>query len=220
MSSRGSQPEVSPPEVMENPTRRVKRFRPKVGKVYRTEDLAKWAPDPARMVKRMVKSGELVRLSKGMYLKPERNRYGVMPPAAEELVGALVKHTPYVFTGPAYWNALGLGSTVMFPVQLVYNTKRSGDYKMGGRRFRLSRQRFPRKPTPEWFAVDLIEHRDLVGLDAESLGRGLVRAVTNGTLSRHALAAMATEYGTRQTQQLVTAALDAADSGAATATSI
>jgi len=170
---------MPPSADRKGPALRAKRFRQTIGKVYRTEDL-KWTSNPARMVKRMVDSGELVLLANGIYHKPERNRYGVMPPAVEELVGALVKHSPFVFTGPSYWNGLGLGSTVMFPVRLVYNTKRSGDYLLGGRRFRLSRQRFPLKPTPEWFAVDLMAHRDLMGLDEETLARGLVRALTIG----------------------------------------
>ena len=178
-------------------------FSPTVGKVYRTEDLAQWTSNPSRLATRLVKAGELTRLSKGMYVKSERNRFGVMPPTAVELVGALVKHTPFVFTGPTFWNALGLGSTAMFPVQIVYNTKRSGDYVMGGRRFRLRRQRFPDAPGPEWFAVDLIEHRGEVGLEDATLMRGLVHAITDGTLSSTALEAMAAEYGTRATQQLV-----------------
>lgn len=183
--------------------RRATAFSPVVGKVYRTEDLARWTQNPARLVKRLVQEGEFVRVAKGMYLKPEQNRFGVMPPTAEELVGALVKHTPYVFTGPKYWNALGVGSTAMFPVQLVYNTKRSGDYRLGGRRFRLSRQRFPDTPTPEWFAVDLIAHREAVGLDDETLVRGLAHAISDGTLSPTTLDEMAAEYGTRPTKHLV-----------------
>lgn len=55
-----------------------------------------------------------------------------MPPSAKEVVRAFVKDSPYVFTGPEYWNALGLGSTAVFPVQPVYNTKRSGEYQLGG----------------------------------------------------------------------------------------
>ena len=184
-------------------TRPAKPFSPTVGKVYRTEDLSRWTSNPSRLVSRLVKAGELVRVAKGMYVKPERNRFGVMPATAAELIGALVKHTPFIFSGPTYWNALGVGSTAMFPVQLVYNTKRSGDYVLGGRRFRLSRQRFPSAPTPEWFAVDLIAHRDEVGLDDETLMRGLTHAITEGTLSATGLEAMATEYGTRPTQQLV-----------------
>lgn len=207
MGNQKSEATVSPSPVTEGPTRRYRQFRPVVGKVYRTEELAEWTNNPTRMLKRLVDSGEFVRLAKGMYHKPERNRYGVMPPESKELVGALVKHTPYVFTGPTYWNALGLGSTVMFPLQLVYNTKRSGDYQLGGRRFRLSRQRFPKKPTPEWFAVDLIEHRDLVGLDTETLGRGLAHAVIDGRLSPDTLKSMAAEYGTRETRELVNKAL-------------
>lgn len=73
MGSRGTQRHALTSGVTEDLTGRVKRFRPKVGKVYRTEDLAGWTPNPTRMVQRMVQSGELVRLKKGLYLKPERN---------------------------------------------------------------------------------------------------------------------------------------------------
>lgn len=214
MGSRGTQRHALTSGVTEDLTGRVKRFRPKVGKVYRTEDLAGWTPNPTRMVQRMVQSGELVRLKKGLYLKPERNRYGEMPPSATEVVRAFVKDSPYVFTGPEYWNALGLGSTAVFPVQPVYNTKRSGEYQLGGRRFRLSRQRFPRRPTPEWFAVDLIEHRALVGVDEDTLKRGLTRAVTAGTLSADRLATMAKKFGTKHTQEMVADALGALQGGA------
>jgi hypothetical protein len=46
---------------------------------------------------------------------------------------------PFVFTSPERWNALGLGSTAVFAAPLVYNTKRSGAFELGGRRFVLRR---------------------------------------------------------------------------------
>ena len=46
------------------------------------------------------------------------------------------------FTGSEHWNALGLGTTAVFPAKLVYNTKRSGEFTLGGRRFLLRRVGF------------------------------------------------------------------------------
>ena len=38
----------------------------------------------------------------------------------------------FVFTGPERWNALGLGTTALFATPLVYNTRRSGTFELGG----------------------------------------------------------------------------------------
>jgi len=116
---------------------------------------------------------------------------------------AFLEGAPHVFTGPEYWNALGLGATGLFPAYLVYNTRRTGNFVFGGHRFILRRVRFPRKPTPEWYAVDLIRHRDLVGLDRETLVRRLRVALDQGKLEPQRLRKMALEFGTKETQQLV-----------------
>lgn len=68
--------------------------------------------------------------------------------------------SPFVFTGSEHWNALGLGTTAVFAAPLVYNTKRSGTFQFGGRKFVLRRIAFPENPPPEWFVVDLLEHAD------------------------------------------------------------
>jgi hypothetical protein len=85
----------------------------------------------------------------------------------------------------------------------VYNQKRSGEFILGGRRYVLRRVRFPRRPTAEWYAVDLIENSGMAGIAHEDLERGLAGAVADGRLGREALRQAAAEYGTRRTQGLV-----------------
>jgi hypothetical protein len=124
-----------------------------------------------------------------------------------ELLKRFLDGTPFVLTGPERWNALNLGSTAVAPVQLVYNTKRSGDFELGGRRFRLRRVRFPTKPTPEWYAVDLLEHHAEAGVSRETLLEGLQRAAEATRLSAEKLREAAREYGTKQTQDDIEDAL-------------
>jgi len=109
----------------------------------------------------------------------------------------------FVFTGPERWNALGLGTTALFAAPLVYNTKRSGTFDLGGRRYVLRRVAFPRRPVPEWFVVDLFENADRVGASREELAKALTRTVARGAFNRKRLSEMAQRYGTRRTQALV-----------------
>lgn len=189
---------------------RRNRFQPEPGCVYRTRDLRQWTENPTRMAKRLVAQGQLKPLAQGLYAAPRQTRFGEAPPKVEAILDALLDHTPFVLTGPEYWNALGLGSTALFPKQLVYNTKRSGEFDLGGRRFLLRRVTFPARPTREWYAMDLVEHRDTVGLAADVLVKRLKNAIAQGSLDKHRLRETAGEYGTRNTQKLIEQALQPA----------
>lgn len=187
--------------------RRRKHFHAEPGRVYRTGELRPWTQNPTRMAKRLVEDGELRPLANGLYAAPRRSRFGDLPPKPEAIMDAFLDRTPYLFTGPEYWNALGLGSTALFPLQIVYNTKRSGEFTLGGRRFLLRRVRFPERATPEWYAVDLIEHRAMVGLDTPTLARRLRDVLGQGRLDPERLDRAAREYGTRATQRLIQEAI-------------
>ena len=180
------------------------------GRVYRTKELGRWGENPTRLAKRLTRDQELVELRHGLFYRPKQSRFGVVPPDERELMRAFLEGGPFLFTGPDRWNALGLGSTAVFVDQLVYNTKRSGVFQFGNRRFVLRRVRFPRNPTPEWFAVDLLENYELAGVGLDDLGEGLVRAVATGRLCAEELSRAAENYGTRRTQAVVGRALEGA----------
>lgn len=169
------------------------------GAVYRTDDLRVWGANAPRLAKRLVREGALQKLAQGLFVAPKRSRFGVVPPSDEALMRGFLKDGPFVFTGPERWNALGLGSTAVHAHALVYNTKRSGVVTLGGRKFNLRRVAFPRDPSPEWFAVDLLEHRDQAGVGLEVLEKRLVQALRKQDLNGERLVAMAGEYGTRET---------------------
>ena len=179
------------------------------GRVYRTRDLGRWTKNTPRLAKRLVREGKLVQLAHGLFTHPRRGRFGVVPPTDEALMSAFLDGSPFVFTGPERWNPLGLGTTVVFAMPLVYNTKRSGVFDFGGRRFLLRRVAFPASPPPEWFVVDLFENAEQASADPEDLGVALERALVAGKFDRKRLLEMAVRYGSRRTQRLVRSALKA-----------
>lgn len=173
------------------------------GRVYRTRDLRRWGKNTARVAGELVATGQLVKLAGGLYASPRRSKFGPLPPSDDELMRAFLNDGPYVFTGPECWNPLGLGATAMFTSRLVYNTKRSGEFTFGNKRFALRRTSFPRKPSPEWFVVDLLENHAMAGVDLGTLEDHLTEALRAGRFDARRLERMAEEYGTRVTQALV-----------------
>ena len=67
---------------------------------------------------------------------------------------------------------------------------------LGSQPVQLRRVRFPEQPTPEWFAVDLLESLGAAGLSHEDLQPRLVEALQSGRLDPVRLRAMAGEYST------------------------
>src|SRR5579862_4424203 len=99
-----------------------RRLRLQTGKLYRTATLRRYSSNPSRVAAGLVARGELQRLGKGLYYVPHRSVFGVVPPSEHEFLKAHFGRKPYLRTGPSVWNALGLGSTAVEAVPLVYNT--------------------------------------------------------------------------------------------------
>jgi hypothetical protein len=177
------------------------------GRVYRTRDFGRWTANAPRLAKRLASEGLLVPLAHGLFVAPEQSRFGVVPPTDDALVRAFLDDSPFVFTGPPRWNALGLGATAVFADTLVYNTKRTGRFVLGGRPFLLRRVAFPQPVPSEWFVVDLLEHADQAASSREDLASRLGDALGRGRFDREKLAEMAARYGTRETYALITNAL-------------
>lgn len=185
------------------------------GRAYRTRDLRPWSANPTRLARRLVGEGKLREAAHGLYYMPVPSRFGPAPASDEALLRAFLGGESFLVTGPPYWNALGLGSTAMFAVTLVYNTRRSGEFQLGGRRFLLRRVYFPEKPTAEWFIVDLLQHHDMAGVGLSALREGLVATLRSGRWDRTRLHEMAKTYGTKVTLALVNEVLQETEASAA-----
>ncbi len=187
----------------------------KAGRVYRTRDLSQWSANPTRLARRLVDEGRLKPLAHGLFVHPKQGRFGAVPPTDEQVMRAFLDGAGFVLTGPERWNALGLGTSGTFAAQLVYNTKRSGEFTLGRRRFLLRRVAFPKHPSPEWFVVDLLQHAEQAAADRDDLTAALTDAARRGRFDPERLRTMAKEYGSRDTQARVAAALRAAAARAA-----
>jgi hypothetical protein len=177
------------------------------GRAYRTRDLRPWSANPTRLARRLVDEGKLREAAHGLYYAPVMTRFGATPASSEELLRVFLGGAPFLVTGPPCWNALGLGSTAMFAVKLVYNTKRSGEFVLDRRRFLLRRVYFPENPSAEWFIIDLLQHHDMAGAGLSDLRAGLVATLRAGRWDRERLRAMAGTYGTKGTLAIVEEAL-------------
>lgn len=181
------------------------------GKVYRTGDLSQWGANPTRLARRLLREGRLRRLGQGLFYCPRPSRFGLVPPADEEILQGFLGDGSFVITGPPIWNALGLGATAVFPLVLAYNGKRSGEFRLGGRRFMLRRVRYPVRPRLEWFVVDLIEHHAMAGVSLAEIEESLAVALAGGRFDRLTLFEAADEYGTASTRALVSRCVGSTD---------
>lgn len=184
------------------------KLRP--GRVYRTRQLAAWSANATRLAKRLVEAGELLPLAHGLFVHPAKSRFGPVPPEDSELMRAFLDGEPFVFTGPDRWNALGLGTTALHAKTLVYNTKRSGSFKLGQRPFQLRRVAFPKAAPPEWFVVDLFEHSDQAGAQPEALAKALASSLKQKRFDPLKLKKMAEAYGSKKTQAWILPCLEEA----------
>ena len=173
------------------------------GRVYRTRDLERWSRNPTRLAARLVERGALRRLGHGLYMRPRASSFGDVPPADEDLLRAFLGDAPFVITGPPAWNALGLGATALHADTLVYNTKRSGTFTLGGRTFRLRRVAFPENPPAEWFVVDLLKHAGEAGVSREELVQAVERALSAARLDTDRVRLMAERYARRSVRVLL-----------------
>jgi hypothetical protein len=181
----------------------------KPGRVYRTSQLAAWSANAPRLAKRLVREGKLLPLAHGLYAHLAQSRFGPVPPEDAELMRAFLDDEPFVFSGPDRWNALGLGTTALHAMPTVYNTKRSGIFKFGRRQFILRRVAFPKKPSREWYVVDLFEHADQAASQPELLAQALAMRLKQGHFDRKKLKEMAEAYGSKKTLALILACLEA-----------
>ena len=173
------------------------------GRVYRTYELRHWGSNPTRLARRLVQEGKLYEAAHGLYYVPTPSRFGLVPPSDEELLRAFLGGSPFLLTGPPYWNALGLGATALFAVTLVYNTRRTGKFMLAGRYYLLRRVCFPARPFAEWYIIDLLENHEMAGIALSDLRQGLLTTLRQGLWNCERLCEMANTYGTRATQVLV-----------------
>lgn len=133
------------------------RMRP--GAVYRRKDLESFSAAVDRDLKVLVETGQVKKLGPGLYSCPRQNAFGAAPPSDQELVRAFLKTDDFLLTSYNNFTQLGLGLTQVYNVSVVYNHKRSGVFRLGGKRFVFRVvPSYPRKLSREFLLVDLLNN--------------------------------------------------------------
>src|SRR6267154_6590786 len=136
-----------------------KRLRP--GQVYRREDVARWSNAVDRHLKQLVDEGTLTKLSGGLYAYPKETAFGKAPAEDDKLVETFLKDDRFLLASPNAYNGLGVGTTQLYDKTVVYNHKRHGEFKLGGRKFAFRvKPHFPKSLTTEFLLVDLVNNLD------------------------------------------------------------
>ncbi|MEA3467249.1 MAG: hypothetical protein U9R57_03375 [Thermodesulfobacteriota bacterium] len=141
-----------------------KHLRP--GQVYRRADLTKWSRSVDRHLSQLVTDDTLVKLRQGVYLYPKQSRFGKVPADPDKLVRVFLKDDDFLLTSPNDYNALGVGTTQLYNLRVVYNHKRHGKFKLGGQTFDFRvKPRYPKKVTPEFLLVDILNNLENLAED-------------------------------------------------------
>lgn len=144
----------------------------RAGRVYRREDLARLSTAVDRHLRELVATGRLKKLAQGLYYAPKLSSFGPLPPADEQVVGGFLKDKDFLVFSPSAYNAVGLGTTQLYNRTVVYNHKRHGVFKLGNRQFDFRvKPRFPKKLTPEFLYVDLLNNLDELAEDRDAVLR-------------------------------------------------
>jgi hypothetical protein len=138
------------------------------GRVYRREDLARLSKAVDRHLQELVSAGTLKKLAQGLYYAPKQSSFGPLPPTDEQVVRGFLRDNEFLVFSPSSYNTVGLGTKQLYNRTLVYNHKRHGVFKLGNRQFHFRvKPRFPKKLTPEFLYVDLLNNLDELAEDRD-----------------------------------------------------
>jgi hypothetical protein len=154
----------------------------------------------------LLKDGSLKKLSQGLYYHPKQSAFGVTPPDEQDIVKGFLKDNRFLIISPNSYNSLGVETTQLHNIKIVYNHKRHGEITLGNKPFLFQvKHHFPKTATPEFLLVDLVNNIDRLAEDNRSiLDKALEKAQQfNATKLKHAVK----NYGTLKTQRLFTQTL-------------
>lgn len=141
----------------------------RAGRVYRRDELLSFSKALDRDLSLLTAKGVLERLGAGLYYKPAKSLFGLLPPDNQELVKAFLKNDDFLLYSWSQYNSLGLGLTQLCNQPVVYNRKRHGLFKLGNKTFdfRMVLRGFPKKLTPEFLLVDLVNNLSELAEDVD-----------------------------------------------------
>lgn len=187
-----------------NPSKSGFRFR--ASQVYRRKDLVDYFPSVDRELGRFVQQGKLCKASQGLYYVPKQTPFGQAPPPESALVAKFLEDDRFLLFNPSSYNSLGLGTTQLYNMTVVYNHKRHGKFKLAGMEFDFrEKPSFPRpkQVTREFLLVDMLNNLDQLAEDHEKVLQRVQAKLPTFDAVRLQKAVKA--YGSARTRRLMSA---------------
>ena len=140
------------------------------GQVYRRSELVPLSSNISRHLVQLLAEGHLIKLSQGLYSVPKETVFGKAPPDGHEMIKTFLKDDHFVVYSPSQFNGLELGMTQLYNLMIVFNRKRVGVFKLGGRTYTFYRWReAPKELTTEFLVVELLHRLDMLAEDREQI---------------------------------------------------
>ena len=172
------------------------------GKVYRRSDLEQWSKSVDREIAELVREGVLQKVATGIYHYPKSNAFGKEPPKETDLIQKFLKSNKFMITSYNHFNGLGLGTTQLYNQKIVYNHTRSGEYKLGTKKFVFKKKNaFPDKLTKEFIFIDLVNNLNNLAEDQPKVLEKVYRQIDS--LESASFQDALRQYGTPKTRKLL-----------------
>ncbi len=173
----------------------------KPGHVYRRDKLLSYSKAIDRDLITLVKKSVIEKVGAGLYYMPKTSRFGDLPPSDKELATAFLRDDQFLLLSWNEYNSLKLGLTQLYNRTIVYNYKRHGMFTLGNKEFDFRRpaRGFPKKLTPEFLLVDLLNNLNELDEDLEKIKKKIKEKITNDLLIK--VKRLAKAYGKINTQK-------------------
>lgn len=131
----------------------------KAGKIYRQSELQEKWSNASHDLAALVKSGEIEKVSAGLYYKPKKTKYGLVAPRDEEIVRSFLQDDDFLLVDVNSYTSLVGGLTQLSMGYKVLNKRRHGLFNLAGFHFDFRvRRAYPKKVTKEFLLVDLLDN--------------------------------------------------------------
>jgi hypothetical protein len=172
------------------------------GTLYRRSELEEFSTSVDRHLSQLVREGALKKVGPGLYLHPEKSKWGEKATEDKSLVQAFLKDDRFLLFSFNSYNGLGLGTTQLYNQTVVYNHKRHGQFKLGNRTFDFRmKPDFPAEFTKETLLVDMLNNLSELAEDTEKTVLALKKKLS--TFDRQKLENAVKLYGKVKTKKLI-----------------
>lgn len=131
-----------------------------VGKTYRRADLKQWSRAVDRHIAELLKAGLLKRLSRGVYVLPEKpGKNTLYQPEVQILVETFLQDDRFLILSPDIYAQFGYQDIDPHGRQVIYNHKRHGAFALGRQEYHFwIKKHFPETATKAFLLVDAINN--------------------------------------------------------------